>query len=250
MNHFITGYNGFIAQYLRQHLKDQTINGYTTNVQDFVDIPKDTDIVWHLGAKTRPQESMEHRHRYIVSNALGTVKVLKSVQRNCPKAKVVYFGSATQDYLDSWYGYTKHMGALACDAYEQFDKLKIYKLKLFGVTGIGHRNDVINDFAEQAAKFKHIKHGELDYMRDISDVRDVVPYIYNIITTKSSDTYYVGRGEATSIRAIANWFKVPLELEDSRVRHETKVHVSSVKNVGFRPIEETLEWIYESWKTK
>ena len=196
MKCFITGYRGFIAQYLKEHLvsNDDEIIGHTSSLEDNESlwIPHNTDIVWHLGAHSRPEESMRLRNRYLKANTEGTLDILQEVKRNSPEAKVVIFGSATQDYLDSWYGYTKKMAELCANAFAKFDGLKIYQLKLFGIVGVGHKGDVINDFAQQAATNKCIKHGRLDYVRDISDVRDAVPAIYSIVTKLPPDTYYIG----------------------------------------------------------
>ena len=253
---FLTGSKGFIGTYLRQHLEanGDTILGTSDEPLDGLyetpPIPYQTDVVYHLGALVRPQESMTWRRGYLDANVTGTVKVLEAVRLQAPNAKVVLFGSGTQDHLDSWYGYTKQMCELAGEAYAKFDSIPVYKLRLFGVTGAGKTGDVINDFAEQAVRDGRIQHGRLDYARDISDVRDVVPAIVDLVTRHPAGSYYIGRGEATSIEYIAKWFGVPLSQDQRRVRNEAPTHVSPAHSVKGRPIDETLVWVRESYVVK
>jgi nucleoside-diphosphate-sugar epimerase len=140
------------------------------------------------------------------------------------------------------------MAELCGEAYAKFDKLNVYRLRFFGITGVGKTGDVVNDFAEQAAKHANIHHGDLSVARDISDVRDVIPAFDKTVRTLPAGTYYIGRGEATPIKYIAEWFNVPLYKDPARVRDEAPVHCSPSKTVHGRPIEETLQWVYDSWK--
>lgn len=248
MKAYVTGNKGFIAGYLMPYLlaHGDTIVGYN-DIREPVQIPEGTDVVYHLGALTRPKESQVQRLEYFEANVAGTLEILDETVRCAPKAKVVLFSSATQDHLDSWYGYTKRMAELACEAYTKFDGLSVYRMRLFGTTGVGHHGDAINDFAAQAATLGRIRHGNLDYFRDISDVRDVVPTIVHAVNEKGPGVHYIGRGEATHIKAVAEWFEVPLEFDDSKVRVEDKIHVSPVASVKGRPLEETLDWVHKWW---
>ncbi len=251
MKCYVTGSRGFIAGYLFKHLEacgDEIVG--SVDFGGSIMIPRDTDIVYHLGAFTRPKESQVKRWEYFDANVGGTLAILNRVQTEVPNAKVVFFSSATADHLDSWYGYTKKMAELCCEAYEKFDGLPVYRLRLFGTTGVGHSGDVINDFASQAAKHGRIKHGRLDYKRDISDVRDVVPTITRVVNEEAPGVHYIGRGVSTDIEYVAKWFNVPLEFDESRVRNEDITHVSPVASVKGRPIEETLDWVYKSWKER
>jgi len=249
---YLTGSKGFIGSYLRPYLEERgdEITSTADAQWERYKIPTGTDVVYHLGALVRPQESMQQRTLYFDANVRATLDLLEAVKLNAPSAKVVLFGSATQDHLDSWYGYTKAMAELAGDAYAKFDGLSVYKLRLFGVTGIGKSGDVVNDFAEQAARDGRIRHGDLSVARDISDVRDVVPAIERLVRTSPPGVYHIGRGEAIPIRYIAEWFGVPLEPEESRVRKEDSVHVSPARSVDARPIRATLWWVYDAWQKK
>jgi len=250
MKCYLTGSKGFIGWYLTDHLKAQgdEIVGTQDNEGVVYDVPSNTEIVYHLGALVRPQESMRWRRDYLNANVVATLDLLQSVKANAPDAKVVLFGSGTQFHHDSWYAFTKTMAELCGEAYAKFDGLAVYRLRFFGITGIGKRGDVVNDFAEQAARLGTIHHGDLSVARDISDVRDVIPAFDHTVRTLPPGTYYIGRGEATPVRHIAEWFGVPLQEDPSRVRVEAPVHVSPSKTVHGRPIEETLQWVYESWK--
>jgi len=179
---------------------------------------------------------------------VDTCEMLESVKRSAPRARVVLFGSATQDHHDSWYAYTKTMAELCGEAYAKFDRLQVQKMRLFGVTGVGKSGDVVNHFAEQAAKTGRIRHGRLDTSRDIVDVRDAVPAIVETATRAPPGVHYIGRGKAIPISYIARWFEVPLELDESRVRVEDSIHCSPTASVSGRPIEDTLRWVYDSWK--
>lgn len=252
MKVFLTGSEGFIGTHLKSHLVSQgdTITGTSDVPYGTIEIPAGTEVVCHLGAYVRPQESMRRREAYLINNVVGTQQLLEAVITTVPGAKVVLFGSGAQDHLDSWYGWTKKWAEEVGDAYARFDHLKIYRLRLFGVTGVGKTGDVVNDFAEQAARHGHILHGDIEVARDISDVRDVVVAIRRAVDEGHPGIHYIGRGSATPIEFIAKWFGVPLATEASRLRKEEPVYVSPVASVKDRPIEETLEWVYEDWKRK
>ena len=247
-NCYLTGSRGFIGSYLRRYLEERgdTIVGTADYTDSPYKIPPQTEIVYHLGALVRPQESnlQSYRHPYFTKNVEAVVRICAVVTDIAPRAKVVLFGSGGQDHLDSWYGYTKAMGELVGDAYAKLDGLQVYRLRLFGVTGVGKTGDVINDFAEQVVRDGQIKHGKLDYLRDISDVRDMVPSIVEVVEKEKPGTYWMGRGQGTFVRNIAEWFKVPLIHDSTRDREEDYAHISPEKRLlSSRPIEDTLEWV-------
>lgn len=251
---YLTGSKGFIGTYLRRYLEergDEIVGTQDEPAGGAWKMPVGTEVVYHLGALVRPQESNlpAWRWRYFDANVRETYNLFSSVRMSVPDAKVVLFGSGGQDHLDSWYGYTKAIGELIGDGFAKFDTMNVYRLRLFGVTGVGKTGDVINDFAEQAARDGRIKHGVLEYFRDISDVRDMVPAIVKVVTEREPGMYRMGRGEATSVKHIAKWFGVPLEFDGTRARNEDVTHVATEKNIpSSRPIEETLKWVYDAHK--
>jgi len=249
---YLTGSKGFIGTYLRKYI-EETGSSVVGTVDDWgaeYEIPGDTDVVYHLGALTRPPFSMQDRADYFYANVGGTVDLLDSVKKDCPGAKVVLFGSATQDHLDSWYAYTKAMADSVGEAYAKFYGMSVYRLRLLGVVGVGHVGDVVNEFAEQAVRNGRIRHGNLNVSRDISDVRDVVPAIVERVSSAKPGIHYIGRGSATPVDYLARWFRVPLERDATRVRVEDTTHVSPEASVRARPIEETLQWVLDDWRRR
>jgi nucleoside-diphosphate-sugar epimerase len=242
---YLTGSKGFIGSYLRPYLESTGDEVIGTHDEPFGEYDVgNAEVVYHLGALVRPQESNYRREEYLFQNVNMTERLLAA----CPRGtKVVLFGSGTQDTLDSWYAYTKAMAELVGYAYAKFDGLKVYRLRLWGVTGVGKTGDVVNDFTEQAVRDGRIKHGDLTGGRDISDVRDVVPVIADTVRNGPPGVYTIGRGETTQISQIAAFFKVPLEPDPSRFRQEAAFHCCPSNSVRGRPIEETLEWVRDSY---
>jgi nucleoside-diphosphate-sugar epimerase len=246
---YLTGSKGFIGSYLRPYLEwtGDEIVGTCDDETKYYRPPSDTEFVYHMGALVRPGESNHRRGEYLLSNVTSTQNLFEHVLHSCPSAKVILFGSGTQDTLDSWYAYTKAMAELVGDAYAKFDGLKVYRLRLWGVTGVGKTGDVVNDFAEQAFRNGRIKHGDLTGGRDISDVRDVVPVIVDSVRNGPPGVYTIGRGETTQISQIASFFNVPLEPDPARFRQEAAFHCCPSNSVRGRPIEETLKWVRDSY---
>ena len=261
MKSLITGGRGFIAGYLADYLvslgDEVTIDSVNVvpGVYPGIDMYR-PDRVFHLAGLTSVVDSFGRPYEYFETNTLGTLNVLEAARLADPHPKVLFASSGTRYNAASPYGFSKWAAEVVADAYYWCYKMPVYIARIFGTTGVGKKGDVVNDWCEQAVNSGHIRHGNLDMYRDISDVRDVVRAL-DLITESGTPgfPYDVGYGFPRSIREFAASFGVPLDYDPARVRpgerttHEAKTN--PLKALGYEPkytFEETVAWVKESYR--
>ena len=259
----ITGIGGFVGPYLARHLKtlgyevtgtalSKTSLAQTTEGQVYqLDIrnTKATlalvkkvapDEVYHLAGVTRPALGLTSEFYDI--NLYGTLNVLEAATSVDAKVLVVssayVYGSHAEKVTETTplepvnaYGASKAAADLAAISYA-LQGLHAVRVRPFNHSGPGQSPDfLLPTLVQQVARIEAglepavIKLGNLDSVRDFSDVRDVVatyPLLLN--QGEAGDVYNVASGVGVSVQALADEVmglaKVPvaLEVEPSRVR--------------------------------
>jgi GDP-4-dehydro-6-deoxy-D-mannose reductase len=274
----VTGASGFVGRHLVAHLEAEgdtvaVLDRHATVAVDVTDAPAvlravaDTrpDAVYHLAALTHVGESWDRRADYAAVNVDGTRNVLDACAR-VGVGTVVVVGSAeaygntepaslrvredTPLHPRSPYGATKmEAERVARRAYAERD-LPVVVVRPFNHTGPGQSPEFVVPAlasriaaAERPGASNELRVGNLDAVRDITDVRDVVR-AYRLVARdgRPGAVYNVCRGRGVSVRAIALGLlsmarrelrlavdpslvrpvDVPVLVGDpSRVRHET-----------------------------
>jgi len=176
-----------------------------------------------LAAQSSVRRSWEDPAGTIETNVVGSVNVLEAIRASNRKVRVLLIGSA-EEYGDTSnsagpigetrplapanpYAITKScqedFGKLYCNAYA----MDIVLVRAFNHIGPGQRPGfVIPDFCSSIAKTERgeqeplLKIGNLDAMRDFTDVRDIVrAYRLLLEKGKSGEVYNVGSGLAIPI---------------------------------------------------
>lgn len=260
----VTGASGFAGPFLATHLLDEgyevtgTVHGpkgklpegchpLTLDVTDagaVRDAIAQTrpEEVYHLAGLTRPASGAVAE--FYAVNFGGALNVLEAVREEAPEAGVLLVGSAyaygrhdrpisEADPLKpmNHYGVSKAAADMLCHGYA-LQGLRAVSVRPFNHSGPGQSPDfllptLIEQFAEirEGRRDSTVKLGNLDSVRDLSDVRDVVrAYVLALREGRSGEAYNVGSGEGISVRELFELVhreagvEVDLEVEPSRVR--------------------------------
>ena len=191
-------------------------------LDDIEEYFKDVDVVYHLAALTRPQESIIDPEEYIEVNVLGTLQVLEFSKRQ--KVKRVVFVSTTGIYGEqeilpmqetatpnpmSPYTLTKLMGEQYCQLYNKMYGLEYNIVRPFNVYGPrqspnGGYAAAIPTFIDTLNK-KEVPYitGDGKQSRDFIYVGDVADQMILMSKSKvNGEAFNAGSGESTSINDI------------------------------------------------
>jgi GDP-4-dehydro-6-deoxy-D-mannose reductase len=206
------------------------------------------DAVFHLAGQAFVPDSRRDPSRTFNVNTIGTVHVLAAVRNRCPAARVVCVGSAEVYGLVgesdlpiteacrmrplSPYAASKAAADLVAYQYAIGDGVDVVRVRPFNHTGAGQRRSfVCPDFASQLAEMEsggraaRMRVGDLDVVRDLSDVRDVVAgYVALWKKGRTGEVYNICSGVGRSIRDVLNDLigmtdlEVEVEVDMARVR--------------------------------
>jgi GDP-4-dehydro-6-deoxy-D-mannose reductase len=235
----VTGASGFVGRHLVAHLEAEgdtvaVLDRHASVAVDVTDPPAvlhaiadaRPDVVYHLAALTHVGESWDRRADYAAVNVGGTRNVLDACAR-VGVGMVVAVGSAEaygrvepadlpvdEDvplHPRSPYGTTKMEAELVARRAHEARGLPVVVVRPFNHTGPGQSADfVVPALASRVAAAERpdasdaLRVGNLDSVRDLTDVRDVVR-AYRLVARhgRPGSTYNVCRGRGVSVRAIA-----------------------------------------------
>jgi len=255
-------------------------------VSDLLKITK-PDIIFHLASYTSPAESFTDPTKVIVNNILITTNLLEFVRKSVQnRPRILIVGSADE------YGLVREeenpvkedtplrpispysVSKLAQDylglQYHLAYKLNTIRVRPGNQIGPGQRADfVISSFAKQivnAEKGKQqpvIKVGNLEAIRDFTDVRDMIKaYKLAILKGKPGEVYNMGSGKGFKISDILNKLigfskiKVEVQIDQARIRPldipKLVIDASKFSELtGWKPkikIEQTLRDVLNYWR--
>lgn len=193
------------------------------SILDDVDVYfKNIDIVFHLAALTRPQESILDPVSTNRVNVEGTLKMLIASHKH--KVKRFVFASTTSIYGDqkqlptpetvvphpmSPYALTKLAGEHYCKLFETMYQLEYNAIRPFNI--YGSRQSTHGGYAAAVAKFIELLRqdktpwitGDGTQARDFIHVNDVVDLLIRMSESKiHGEVFNAGSGENTSINEL------------------------------------------------
>ena len=184
------------------------------------------DGVFHLAGVAFVPDAQANPTLAFDINAIGTIRVLAAVQSRFPRARVVSIGSSeVYGLIDprdlpldesvalrpiSPYAASKAAADLAAYQWAEGVGVDVVRARPFNHTGPGQRVVfVCPDFATQIARIERgeceprIAVGDLDVIRDFSDVRDIVEaYIVLYEQGERGEAYNICSGVGRTIRRI------------------------------------------------
>lgn len=196
----LTGAKGFIGSYLSAYLEenDHQVVG-DREVMLYFDVRNremvhhliadvKPDVIFHLAAQPSVPRSWREPQLTFETNVVGTIHLLEEVRTHVPNAGVIlasssaiYGGSPnpiSEDHpLRPLSPYAVSKAAMDLLGYSYFKSygLDIIRARIFGTIGPGKRGDAVSDFAQRIVLGENpIRVGNLDPVRDLTDVRDTV----------------------------------------------------------------------------
>lgn len=244
------------------------------------------DLIFHLAAASSVAASWQYPHQAFEVNLVGTVNLFQAVRTLGIHPKIIVTSSAEiygrisgdeQPIREdaplqptSPYGASKAAQDLAAYQYFEHCDLPIVRLRPFHHTGPRRPIQfVASSFAQQIAAIEkglappHLSVGNLDVVRDFTDVRDVVrAYWLAALHATPGTAYNICSGKGISIRRLLG-----LLLEQSRVEVQVEVDSDRVREAdipflvgdpgrfadasGWRPeipLEKTLADLLDWWR--
>ncbi len=184
------------------------------------------DVVLHLAAASTVSSSWVTPSEVLQVNAIGQVHLLEGLRTLDQNPRIVIassgevYGAVPEDALPitedaplapvSPYGVAKAAQDLLAAQYATAYAMDIVRLRLFNHTGPRRPSRfVASSFARQIAEIEagmrppRIEVGNLDVVRDLSDVRDVVRAYWRAATSgKTGSVYNVCSGRGVTIRQV------------------------------------------------
>ena len=304
MKALVTGIEGFVGPYLSSFLVNQGIEVFgtffaptspgnnlyhmdVTNKQEVESVIQKVcpDHVFHLAGFSSVAASFSNPYACKKINVEGTKNLLDAIASTGIKTKILIVSSAevygkprfipiTEKHPVnplSPYAESRVEQERACLAYAKEHKLDIVISRSFNHSGPGQSDTfVLSSFAKQIAmiekgKQSSLKVGNLDAIRDFSDVRDVVKVYYLLLKRgKSKEIYNVCSGKGYSIKELLEMLikkssmSIVTESDPARLRKsDIPILVGDnskcVKRTRWQrayPIEKELADILAYWREK
>jgi GDP-4-dehydro-6-deoxy-D-mannose reductase len=241
------------------------------------------DAVFHLAAQAYAKKAWADPADTFRTNVLGTIALYEALKSHPPPEGTLLaasgsaygapaklpIGEDTPLNPTNPYGVSKACQDMLSLQYSLNFGLRIVRARLFGTTGPGKTGDAMNDFAKQVAAIERtgrpgeLKVGNLDSLRDVSDIRDVVRAMWLIFEKGDpKDPVNVGAGRSHSIRWIADELvrlaRVPLAVTPDPAlfrptdEPDNRADVSRLRALGFEatyPLERTIADALEFWRS-
>jgi len=242
--------------------------------------------IYHLAAYAEVGASFDQSHLVLENNLKIQLSFLEAVRQSAMKARVLVVGSGMEyDFIAkkaikitedhplgpvSPYAVSKVIQDLLGLSFTYSYKLDIVRVRPFN--HIGERQTAafaVPSFAEQIVAIergqqKEIAVGNLDSIRDFTDVKDVVKsYILVLEKGVGGEVYNIGSGVGYSMQQILDMLcklstaKIEVVVDPAKVRPlDVPVVVADNSRVGKLgwfptiPIQETLRRILEEWRAK
>ncbi|EIJ81348.1 NAD-dependent epimerase/dehydratase [Bacillus methanolicus PB1] len=245
--------------------------------------------IFHLAGLSNVKDSWEHKADFIQANVIGTVHLLEAVRQADDQIKVMTVGSSEEYGIVpegagkireeaplhpiSPYGLSKCAISMLVKLYYKSYGLNVTHARPFNHIGPGQRLGFVStDFAHQIALINKgiveenkIKIGNLQTVRDFTDVRDIVEAYYEIGRYgKAGEVYNVCTGEGV---AIQNLLEILLSFSNKKIEpivDPNRMRAAEIprlvgdpekliKLTGWKPkrkLEDTLRDIYNNWLYK
>ncbi|MGG1073103.1 GDP-mannose 4,6-dehydratase [Priestia megaterium] len=242
--------------------------------------------IFHLAGLSNVKDSWENKGEFIQGNVINTIHLLESVKKVDKNIRVITIGSSEEYGIIpneiekvhertplspiNPYGISKSMISMLIKLYNKSYGLNVIHVRPFNHIGPGQKlGFVTTDFAYQIAminkgktKDNKINIGNLESIRDFTDVRDIVEAYYQIGRYgEAGEIYNICTGKGISIQDILN---ILLSFSKSSIEvviNPQQIRVSEIQRLvgdprkilnltSWKPkrkLEDTLKDIYTHW---
>ena len=232
----ITGGNGFTGTAACSHFRKQGYQVITTkrsgkDLADelLCDLTKkeevdqtlkkaNPDYILHLAGKNHAGDSWVDPEIFMKVNVEGTLHLLESVRRICPKVRILIIGSALEicpalDKPNHPYGYSKAMQTSLAIAWHHFYQMNVLVVKPPNLIGPGPSTGVSALFAQKVVKGEKeggaiLEINTASSPKTFLDVRDAVKAYEKILDKgKAGVVYELAGGSLCTLEELANHYK-------------------------------------------
>jgi GDP-4-dehydro-6-deoxy-D-mannose reductase len=238
--------------------------------------------VFHLAAQSYAKQAWADPVGTFRVNVIGTIHLYEALRKHPPvrgtliaASGAAYGAPAELPIREEFphnptnpYGVSKACQDMLSLQYSLNFGLRILRARLFGTTGPGKTGDAINDFAQQIAAIErtgrpgHLRVGNLDARRDVSDVRDVLKAMWRIFEAGEPTTpVNVGAGQSYSIHHIVEELvklaRVPVEITPDPAlfrptdEPDNRADITRLRALGYTPshtLSQTLRDALDFWR--
>jgi GDP-4-dehydro-6-deoxy-D-mannose reductase len=241
------------------------------------------DVVFHLAAQSKVVPSWQDPELTLKVNVLGTLHLLDAIKQHCPNSVVLVveaaaiYGSSNDEVPinedhklapSSPYAVSKIAQDYLAGLYWSAYGMKVVRIRPFNITGPGNIGDACGDFAKgiveiETGKRESLKVGDLDFVRDITDVRDAVDAFWLLATQgESGAVYNLCSGKGYSVKDLLEKLRSLSSVKVAVVQDGAKKRVlrdnfqigdnSKLQALGWQPsipIDTTLLDMLGYWRT-
>ncbi len=239
------------------------------------------DEIYHLASLANVGDSFEKRKFILEMNTSLQLNLLEAIKEYAPESKMLHVSTAlmyeasseainekSQLGPDNPYALSKLIQDMMVYTFVKSEQLNIVRVRPFN--HIGERQTlgfVVADLAAAIAKVEKgqqdfISVGNLESVRDFSDVKDIVSaYILLMKKGQSGEVYNVGSGASHSIKEILDLLismankEIKVLVDPSKIRPVDLPYLvcdnEKIVNLGYAPeheLKETLERILNYWR--
>ncbi|AKM81426.1 MAG: GDP-D-mannose dehydratase [Candidatus Pacebacteria bacterium GW2011_GWF2_38_9] len=274
------------GEFVKQFVDEKNI--YQINLtdyqatQDLIAAVK-PDEIYHLASLASVGDSFEKRKFILEMNTNLQLNLLEAIKAHAPQAKLLHVSTALvyaandNDQAidekatlgpDNPYALSKLIQDMMAYSFVKSEGLNIVRVRPFN--HIGERQTlgfVVADLAAAVVKVEKgeadsVKVGNLDSIRDFSDVKDVVnAYILIMEKGQNNEVYNIGSGQGHSIREVLDLLinlakaEIKVEIDPNKIRpvdlHSLVCDNEKIVNLGWQQnhqLKETLERILNYWR--
>jgi GDP-4-dehydro-6-deoxy-D-mannose reductase len=241
------------------------------------------DVVFHLAAQSKVVPSWQDPEMTLKVNVLGTLYLLDAIKQKCPnsivlvvEAAAIYGSSNNETAINedhnlapsSPYAVSKIAQDYLAGLYWSAYGMKVVRIRPFNITGPGNMGDACSDFAKgiveiETGKRDSLNVGDLDSVRDITDVRDAVEAFWLLATQgELGAVYNLCSGKGYSGKDLLDKLRSLSRLKVTVVQDVAKKRVlrdnfqigdnSKLQALGWHPlisIDTTLSDMLDYWRT-
>lgn len=243
------------------------------------------DLIFHLAAQSFVTVSWKEPKRTLETNMLGTFNLFDSVIRKGVNPLIISVCSSAEYGMTerneipinenkefrpiSPYAVSKIAQDMLSLQYHKSHDLKVIRVRLFNIIGPRKIDDACSDFARGIVEVerrtsKHLKVGNLEGIRDFTDVKDAVKALWLLYEKgKPGEVYNVCSGNGVKmgdvVKMLAGMAKTDIKVK----RDENKIRIiddplyvgdsKKINSLGWKPempLEKTLLDTLNYWRGK